>query len=278
MTTDAIPSPLRKIPQPSGVAQPIVPAMRDARTVLSRLGVEVRSRRKQRGWSRRVLAERTGISERFLADVESGKANPSVGTLCDVASAFEIDATELLGARFDAAQNNQRIVLLGLRGAGKSSVARSLAASLGWPVIELDAEVERSAGMKVGQIFELNGEPFFRRLEREALRKVLDSGPNPCIIATGGGIVTEPETLALIQLRTWSVWLRAKPEDHWARVVAQGDTRPMKNSETAFEGLVSILRERERLYRQAHVIVDTSGREIGAIAQDVLGAWKREHA
>ncbi len=252
--------------------------MRDARTVLSRLGVEVRSRRKQLGWSRRVLAERTGISERFLADVESGKANPSVGTLCDLSSAFDLDCTELLGARFDATTNSQRIALLGLRGAGKSSVGKALASSLGWPVVELDAEIERSAGMKLQQIFELNGESYFRRLERETLRKILDAGPSSCVIATGGGIVTEPETLALLQLKTWSVWLRARPEDHWSRVVAQGDTRPMRGHDSAFDALVAILRDRERLYRQAHVIVDTSGREVQSIAQEVVSTWKREHA
>lgn len=254
--------------------------MRDARALLSWLGTEVRGRRKQLGWSRRVLAERTGISERFLADVEGGKANPSLSTLCDLSTAFQVDPAILLGAS-DLSERVKgvglRIALLGLRGAGKSTIGRLLANQLGWPFVELDVEVENGTGLKLAQIFELNGENYFRRVERETLRRLLDEAPEHAVFATGGGIVTEPETFALLRSRTWSVWLKAKPEEHWRRVVAQGDTRPMRNNDTAFEGMIEILKERERHYRQADVTIETSGREATDVAAQIATLWKRSH-
>jgi XRE family aerobic/anaerobic benzoate catabolism transcriptional regulator len=226
------------------------------------------------------LAHRTGVSERFLAEIEAGRANPSVLTLCDLAAAFECEPVELLGGRPSArakSSSNPPIALLGLRGAGKSTVGRELGARLGLPFVELDAEVERRTGMKLGQIFELNGESSFRRSEREALRALLDDDRGALVIATGGGIVTDPETFALLRERTWTVWLEARPQDHWQRVVAQGDTRPMQGQDAAFDGLVAILDQRRRLYSQAAVAVQTSGRSVPEIAEEIAAAWPRHH-
>ncbi|MGA1607908.1 MAG: shikimate kinase, partial [Planctomycetota bacterium] len=150
--------------------------MIDATAILEQLGQQVRTRRNERGWSRRDLARHTGISERFLADVETGKANPSIARLCALANAFETTPSALLGG--DPAQTAapSPIALLGLRGAGKSSVGTALADRLGWPLIELDAEIERRSGLSLEQIFELNGERDFRRIERQTLRAILDDG------------------------------------------------------------------------------------------------------
>lgn len=243
--------------------------MVDLDSVLHRLAHEVRERRRARGWSRRELAERTRISERFLAEVEAGRANPSVAKLCELANALETTLPALLAPAGDAELSPQRIALLGLRGAGKSTVGRALADRLGWDLVELDAEIERRTGLGLDQIFELNGEAYFRRVERETLRELLDRGPRPCVLATGGGIVTEPETFALLRDHSWTVWLKARPEDHWSRVVAQGDTRPMQGQVAAFDALCRILRDREREYRQARVHLDTTGRAPEDIAQDL---------
>jgi XRE family aerobic/anaerobic benzoate catabolism transcriptional regulator len=243
--------------------------MLDPGSVLAALGREVRGRRQARGWSRRELALRTGISERFLADVETGRANPSVVKLCELAHALETAPATLLGGRTEPPGLPPRIALLGLRGAGKSSVGEALADRLGWPLVELDAEIEARAGISLEQIFELNGEAYFRRVERETLRALLDSGPAHCVLATGGGIVTDTETFALLQQHAWTVWLRARPEDHWRRVVAQGDTRPMRGQDAAFDALCRILRERERDYRQARLTIDTVDRRPTEIADEL---------
>ncbi len=243
--------------------------MIDATTILQQLGQQVRSRRSERGWSRRDLARHTGISERFLADVETGKANPSIARLCTLANTFETTPAALLGGDAARPATPARIALLGLRGAGKSSVGAALGERLGWPLIELDAEIERRSGLSLEQIFELNGERDFRRIERQTLRAILDDGPAPCVLATGGGIVTDPETFALLRNHARTVWLRARPEDHWQRVVAQGDTRPMEGQDAAFDALCRILRERERDYRQAEVTIDTSSRDVDGIAAEI---------
>lgn len=243
----------------------------DSRRLLQALGTTIRTMRKGRGWTRRALAERTGISERFLADIETGKANPSILKLCEVADALGTTAVGLLGAHLtQAGDGRDRVIaLLGLRGAGKSSVGRDLAARLGCRLVELDAEIERATGLELSQIFAMYDQTYYRRAEHDALRQLLVDEPRPFVIATGGGLVTERATYDLLRAHTRTVWLRAKPEDHWQRVIRQGDTRPMANDDQAFSALCTILSERESLYEQAEIIVDTGGRTVSEIADEL---------
>jgi XRE family aerobic/anaerobic benzoate catabolism transcriptional regulator len=255
----------------------ILHEMQRHRSWLANLGTRVRELRKARGWSRRQLAGATEISERFLADVEAGAGNPSLLRLFEIADALGTTPGALLGEAQRAAEAREAgartIALLGLRGAGKSSVGKRLARALGWRFVELDAQVEQRAGLTLPEIFAIHGESHFRRLEREALLAVLEEA-RPTVLATGGGIVTDPETFDLLKRRATTVWLRAKPADHWSRVVAQGDTRPMANNAQAFRDLGAILAQRERLYQQAQVTVETSGRSVAAVGADLAAQFK----
>ena len=258
-------------------ATPGHPAARE-RSLLTRVGDAVRAARRARGLTRRAVAVRSGVSERFLAQIESGVGNVSLLRLADVAAALEVPLVTLLAGRQEAPaakaleQAAPRIALVGLRGAGKSTIGRRLAKRLGAPFVELDARIEAAAGLTIGQIFELNGERYFRRLEREALEK-LAAEPGPMVLAAGGGLVTEPETWALLRSSFRTVWLSASPEDHWTRVVAQGDRRPMADNPDAMSELKGLLKARRPLYSQAALTLDTSRLAIDAtvrrIAQDV---------
>lgn len=240
------------------------------------LGVAVRDRRKARGWSRRELAAQSGVSERFLAEIETGRGNPSLSRLFDLAVSLQTTLVELLqDAAASPMGDRQVIALLGLRGAGKSSVGRELADRLGWQFVELDALIEEQSGLRLSEMFELHGQPYYRRMERQALESLLEAG-EPVVLATGGGLVTEPETFELLKRHAKTVWLRARPEDHWERVVAQGDTRPMQDNDEAFAHLCAILEERERLYEQAQVTVDTSGVELSELVANVQTALGSE--
>lgn len=248
----------------------------DPRRLLQALGTTIRTMRKGRGWTRKGLADRTGISERFLADIETGKANPSLLKLCDVAQALGTTAVELLSAHLTTAGDGRSrvIALLGLRGAGKSSVGTRLAASLSCPMVELDAEIEKATGLELAQIFQMYDQTFYRRAEHDALRALLVDRPRPFVIATGGGLVTERATYDLLRAHTRTVWLRATPEDHWQRVIAQGDTRPMADDESAFSALCTILNEREHLYEQAEITVETTNRSIDEVAAELAGMFR----
>lgn len=243
----------------------------DDQILLTRVGETVRALRKRRGWTRRELAGHAGISERFLADIETGRANPSLLRLCRLAEALGLSVTGLLSSSPPpSAPARSRVVsLLGLRGAGKSTVGAALAQRLGCPFVELDARVEQRAGASLAELFEMHGEVYYRRLEREVLESILREAGDSLVLATGGGIVTERETFALLERQTHTVWLRAEPEDHWTRVVAQGDTRPMADDDRAFANLCAILAERERLYQQADYVVDTSRRSVADIVDEL---------
>jgi len=221
--------------------------------LLRNLGGFVLRRRKALKWTRRDLAAHTSISERFLADVEAGRANPSVSKLFALARALGCAPGDLL----EVAAGPRGVALLGLRGAGKSTVGAALAESLGCAFVELDHLIEATTGLTLDEMFQVHGESYYRRAEHEALREALRR-PQPVVIACGGGIVTSDESFGLLQAKAHTVWLRARPEDHWRRVVAQGDTRPMADNDQAFADLCSILREREALYRKAELCVDTS--------------------
>lgn len=232
--------------------------------LLLRLGATVRALRKARGWSRRDLAGRTAISERFLADVEAGTANPSVLRLASLSQALGVEIQALLIAPAEGARH---IALLGLRGAGKSTVGPLLAARLGRPFVELDACVESATGLQLGEIFQFHGEAYYRATERAVLSQKLAA--EPAVLAVGGGLVTDAQSFALLRGGACTVWLRAAPEDHWQRVVAQGDLRPMADNERAFTDLRRILAERDPLYRLADVVVDTSSLSVEQVVARV---------
>jgi XRE family aerobic/anaerobic benzoate catabolism transcriptional regulator len=243
-----------------------------ADVLLSALGRRVRSLRHDHGLSVRELAARARLSPRFLFAVEAGQGNLSVLKLAGLAAALGTSPAELLADPERPARPGP-IALVGLRGAGKTTIGRRLARRLRVPFVELDQRVEEAAGLTLAEIFALHGEPYYRRLERETLEQVLAEA-RPLVLATGGGIVAAPETLALLKRRTLTVWLRAHPEDHWNRVVQQGDRRPMADHPQAMAELRRLLSDREPLYAQAHHTVDTSrlGVEQAVVAIESLAA------
>ena len=232
------------------------------------LAKNVRQLRKARGWSRRDLAQRTKISERFLADVEAAQANPSLLRLATLAQTFEVELTSLL--RTATAGERVHVALLGLRGAGKSTIGPLLAERLQVPFVELDSRIEAASGLQVGEIFELHGESYYRTAERSELLRLLAG--EACVMAVGGGIVNDAQSFSALQQRARTVWLRAMPEHHWQRVIAQGDTRPMADNEQAFLDLRRILSDREPFYRQAEVVVDTSLQTVPEVLAEVVDA------
>src|SRR5580698_4153100 len=227
---------------------------------LAAIGSEVRRNRAKRGMTRRQLAHASQTSERYLAQIESGVGNPSVSVLRAIAQALDLPCSALLpeaGARTAAlgaildllaqvregelpalaseietrvalpgsADRARRVALVGLRGAGKSTLGRMLAQHLGWPFIELDRLVEEDYGASIPDLIEMAGTATFRRHERSALDRIITAHES-AIITTAGGIVSDPETYALLLRRAHTVWIKARPEDHMSRVMAQGDFRP----------------------------------------------------
>jgi XRE family transcriptional regulator, aerobic/anaerobic benzoate catabolism transcriptional regulator len=233
-----------------------MPGANGGRAALSELGRAIRARRVERGLTLGALARRSGLSERFLIQLEAGRGNISVARLIDLAGALDVAAADLLRAT-EEEQQRRVVVLLGLRGAGKSSLGPALAARLGVPFVELDQLVEQAAGMTLASVFELQGEAFYRRLERDTLRRHL-SETSGAVIAAGGSIVTDPESFELLRRSTISVWLKARPEDHMKRVIEQGDVRPIENRTDAMAELKALLRARRPLYGRADHVIDTS--------------------
>ena len=264
-------------------------------TFLRALGERVRDARARRGMTRKILAQDSGVSERYLAQLEIGQANVSVLLLQRIANSLNLSPTEFLQQdseqpvelaligqflrrlpvqKLSAVRSQlmrdygtahtdrmQRIALIGLRGAGKSTLGSRLAKELEVPFIELDREVEREAGTSLSEIFLLYGQSGYRRYERRCLEKVVEKNER-AVIATGGSVVSEPGTYDLLLSTCHTVWLKAQPEEHMARVVAQGDTRPMTGNREAMEDLHRILRGRNALYRRADVTIDTAGKTI----------------
>lgn len=241
-----------------------------AAEILELVGQHVRAARAARHWTIRELAERSGVSVRFLVQLEAGRANISVKRLADLASAFKIPTADLLND--DDSPDARRVVaLLGLRGAGKTTIGKQLARRLRVRFVELDRRIEKAADMSLAELFSMYGEDYYRRLERETLAAVL-AEKRPMVLATGGGIVASPETYALLKKSAVTVWLRAEPEDHWNRVVSQGDRRPMADHPQAMADLRALLAAREPLYAGAEHTIDTSGRPVAKIVDDLAAA------
>jgi XRE family transcriptional regulator, aerobic/anaerobic benzoate catabolism transcriptional regulator len=232
---------------------------------LEAVGAQVRSTRERRGWSRRELAAASGVSERFLAQLEGGEGNISLRRFSEVAHALGTTPAALL-APAEAAPTARPIALLGVRGAGKSSVGAALAKKLGLRFVEVDREIEEAAGLALADIFTLHGEAYYRRVEREVLTRLV---AEPGVLATGGSIVNDATNFALLEKRARTVWLRASAEDHWNRVVAQGDQRPMAENPHAFEELRALLAARQKLYARADRTVDTSGKTVKQVVAEL---------
>jgi XRE family aerobic/anaerobic benzoate catabolism transcriptional regulator len=283
-------------------------------TTLLELGARVRAWRARRGMTRRQLATDSGLSERFLADVEAGKGNVSINSLQAVARALHISILELMQdgprpalarvhgllQRFDETQldraysllgstfglsgthgREQRIALLGLRGAGKSTLGEQLAAQRGVPFVELDREIEREAGTSMNEILLLHGQSGYRRYERRALMRIAEEYVDGVVMTTGGSIVSERETFELLHSHFYCVWLKTSPEEHMSRVVAQGDLRPfgitvpgmagndVGATREAMDDIRRILASRESLYARSDAVVDTAARSVKQSLKDL---------
>ncbi len=228
-----------------------------AARLLETLGHRARDLRQARGLTLRALADASGLSTRFLMDVESGRANISVRRLAHLAEALHTTPAELVTTD-GAPVRAKPIALLGLRGAGKTSIGKRLARRLRVPFVELDRRIEDRAGLALGEIFSLHGEQYYRRVEREVLGELL-AEPAPMVIAVGGGLVTSPDAFTLLRHTATTVWLRARPSDYWDRVVHQGDRRPMRQHPQAREALRDLVARRESLYAKSDLTVDTAG-------------------
>ena len=240
---------------------------------LSQLGKRVRAWRNGRGMTRKALAAASGVSERYLAQLEAGRGNISVLLLRKVAQAMHVAVEGLVRESPDQDPARRRIALLGLRGAGKSTLGAKLAAALGVPFVELDREVEREAGSQLGEVFAMFGQEAFRRFERRALERVLRT--HECaVIAAGGSLVTDPDTYRLLLDNCHTVWLKARAEEHMSRVIAQGDMRPFKGRAAALEEIRKLLSDRDRLYAQADVTIETSGRALKATLEELKAKVK----
>jgi XRE family aerobic/anaerobic benzoate catabolism transcriptional regulator len=250
---------------------PLTLAQQEA-AYLARLGERVRAWRRANGMTRKSLAAASGVSERYLAQLEAGQGNISVLLLRKLARAMDVAVESLVREAPEDEAAGRRIALIGLRGAGKSSLGAKLAAALGAPFIELDAEVEREAGAKLGEVFAMYGQEAYRRFERRALERVLRTHAS-AVIAVGGSLVTDPDTYRLLLDNCHTVWLKAKPEEHMNRVIAQGDMRPFagKNAgrSAALEEIRKLLADRDRLYARADATVETSGRSLKATLEDL---------
>jgi XRE family aerobic/anaerobic benzoate catabolism transcriptional regulator len=246
------------------------------------------------------------VSERYLAQLEGGQGNASLLTLRQIARALDVPPEALVAAApdppaelaptiellrrlgpeqlaearalllktfgdADAAARSGRIALIGLRGAGKTTLGAALAERLGVPFVELDREIERESGISLATIFEFYGQAGFRRMERRCLDRVIDEHAR-FVLATGGSIVSEPSTFERLLTACRTIWVKAAPAEHMDRVVAQGDMRPMAGNRESMADLQRILAGREPLYRRADAEVDTSGKPVDVALEALLAA------
>jgi len=226
--------------------------------ILETLGLRLKEARQARGLSLQEAADRAGVSRRFLVEAEAGRTNPTLGRLAALAGTYGIPLRDLCDLPTFAAPP-ARIALIGLRGAGKSTLGRMLAEKLEIPFAELDDIICELAGLSVSEIFELHGGAGYRKLERAALEEWL-ARHGSGVLAVPGGIVSSPGSFERLRATCRTLWLTPEPEEHWQRVVTQGDLRPMKNQPRAMEQLQALLEQRIPLYRLADVHLDTSGK------------------
>ncbi|HET9698556.1 MAG TPA: helix-turn-helix transcriptional regulator [Terriglobales bacterium] len=247
----------------------------EASAFLKMVGENVRRVRAERGMTRKALSVKSEVSERFLAQLETGTGHASILVLRQIADALDVSIVSLLMTSGSSATDNdsrqKRIALIGLRGAGKSTVGKLLAEELGVPFFELDRLVEEASGVPMNMVFDLYGQGGFRRFERRCLEELLEK-ESAFVLATGGGIVSEAETFSRLRERCFSVWLQATPEEHMSRVIAQGDMRPMAQHPEAMSELKHILADRESLYARADLTIRTSGRSVESIKHDIVAA------
>lgn len=277
---------------------------------LLELGDRIRTLRAMRGMSRKALATDAQVSERFLADMEMGCGNASILLLQQVAQALDMPLTEIVGR--DAARSSDyalimqlldqldegkleqarhllqvqfgsssardrrsgRIALIGLRGAGKSTLGRMLAEALECPFIELNHEIEQATGVSLAEILSLYGQAAYRRYERRCLEQTVQSHER-VVIATPGSLVSEPATFNVLLAHCFTIWLKASPEEHMARVIAQGDMRPMAGNKEAMDDLKRILAGRNALYAKADAAIDTSGKRLEQTFDELQQAVQR---
>lgn len=269
--------------------------------LLESLGRKVRALRAGRGMTRKMLAKDSGVSERYLAQLELGKGNISIGLLQRVATALRTDighllqtgheitaeqvlinelvqglgsedqhrALQMLYQNFSAVQDCNRIALVGMRGAGKTSLGSRLAEHLKVPFVQLVTEIEKLAGMPVAEILSLSGQDGYRRLEEKALLDVL-ANFEKCVIETGGSIVSESSVFNVLLTTCQVIWIKALPEEHMQRVIDQGDMRPIESNDHAMADLRRILEAREPFYAQAHAVINTSGSSLGESFQRLV--------
>jgi XRE family transcriptional regulator, aerobic/anaerobic benzoate catabolism transcriptional regulator len=287
------------------------PVLTEESAYLRLLGESIRSARARRGMTRKMLATQSGVSERFLAQLESGTGNASILILRQIARALDLPLDSMLSngsgapadlahtveflARLDAADlasarellvqkfgnkendgRGERIALIGLRGAGKSTVGRLLADKLQIPFFELDRRIEQASGLSLSMIFDLYGQSGFRRFERRCLDDLLNDQKR-FVVAAGGSLASEPATYDRLLSTCNTIWLRATPQEHMARVLAQGDIRPMAQNPEAMSDLERILAEREPLYRQADFIIETSGRTVEQVLDECVERVRRSN-
>ncbi|WP_323034719.1 helix-turn-helix transcriptional regulator [Pararhodobacter sp.] len=269
--------------------------------LISRVGERVRKARELKGIPRRVLSEVSGVSPRYLALLEAGEGNISIGLLQRVAEALDhriewllgeddpwtsdalrvtemfraataetrAKVLEVLAPHPETSTRQQRIALIGLRGAGKSTLGALVGAELGLPFVELNREIEEQSGMPVTEVMAFYGHEGYRRLEAQALSRIVATHDS-MILAVAGGIVTDPDVFKALLTHFHTIWIKASPADHMARVRAQGDMRPMANNPEAMEQLKHILTSRETLYDQAQAKLETTGRTVSQSVEDLV--------